>query len=888
MAAYASAFENPMESDYFSTAAAGPPGNTWNGIDLIATPVETSPPLPAMINADTETAPSNAVPDSTALAMPEFDYSTAMPAETNMAAYASAFENPMESDYFSTAAAGPLGDTWDGFDLIATPVETSPPLPAMINADTELTTVNAMPDSSALAIPEFDYSTAMPAENNVAAYAPAFAPPMESDFFSIAAAGPPGDGVTGQDPMIDEQDTSNAQQQQVEQPIGESASPQQTSPQNNVPDDPRLNWHPMQLPGGVEFHDSDFVGYSLQDDPFSVTPDGLQSFEIVQTNETVFDTQATDSELDEGELQPHVTSTMTTKQDYINANEWTVTYSLTNRYDDDEESNDSDTIKTDVNRGYETNLVITVTNGTTVTTTYTVSDSFRFGSGAIPGEDDSDDPWAIPESWLDDAERSVNQNTDSADSGSADQQDSSSFGMNSGTTSAAPAAATASQTMNDTNNDSSDETANTNGSGFFFAGGYSSSITTTTDKVTLENGTPATRKTNSFSWSSFFSLRIGASYDSSQAGSTTTDSVTSTDTISTNTIENQTPDGDSIVASELPQIETSTNNTTSDPASGFKPVATGSYRAFATGSMAASLSYTTTIPDNPLNLLSSTFSASAAFAVSALTGYSLDSTVKGDLDQSSGNENANTDEHLKIHVDNSNVSSASSGFSFWFGASIGNDPSSPNSETVDASTTNTDADPVSSAEIPPSLPAPDNIDDSNAESIGSMPGRQPAADLIKGKPSGTQLTISTVSSSKVIEDVSFSEKTRSSHGYILNSDNDKKQTTSDDHFTVALGTEETNLEFGNSKSSSTDVKLISDQYSHNDAPGNPYHTAQFTDKYSEETSYSDDFQFSLNAEKPVTNSVFLKEHFDASSRDYRSGDLGTAIVLKTELYFNTT
>ena len=134
----------------------------------------------------------------------------------------------------------------------------------------------------------------------------------------------------------------------------------------------------------------------------------------------------------------------------------------------------------------------------------------------------------------------------------------------------------------------------------------------------------------------------------------------------------------------------------------------------------------------------------------------------------------------------------------------------------------------------------------------------------------------------------FSEKTRSSHGDILNSDNDKKQTTSDVHFTVALGTEETNLEFGNSKSSSTDVKIISDQYSHNDAPGNPYHTAQFTDTYSEETRYSEDFQFSLNAEKPVTNTVFLKEHFDASSRDYRSGDLGTAIVLKTELYFNTT
>jgi hypothetical protein len=120
------------------------------------------------------------------------------------------------------------------------------------------------------------------------------------------------------------------------------------------------------------------------------------------------------------------------------------------------------------------------------------------------------------------------------------------------------------------------------------------------------------------------------------------------------------------------------------------------------------------------------------------------------------------------------------------------------------------------------------------------------------------------------------------------SDSDKRQTSSDVHFVVALGTERTDLEFGNSKSSGTDVSMVRDQYSHNVVPGNLYHTAHFTDTYSEHTRSNEAFQYSMNADTPVTNTVFLKERFDGSSRDYRSGGLGTAIVLKTERYFNTT
>jgi hypothetical protein len=49
------------------------------------------------------------------------------------------------------------------------------------------------------------------------------------------------------------------------------------------------------------------------------------------------------------------------------------------------------------------------------------------------------------------------------------------------------------------------------------------------------------------------------------------------------------------------------------------------------------------------------------------------SSIKGDLDQSSGSEDDDTDEHLRIHVDNPDKASASAGFSFWFGIKVGND-----------------------------------------------------------------------------------------------------------------------------------------------------------------------------------------------------------------------
>jgi hypothetical protein len=263
------------------------------------------------------------------------------------------------------------------------------------------------------------------------------------------------------------------------------------------------------------------------------------------------------------------------------------------------------------------------------------------------------------------------------------------------------------------------------------------------------------------------------------------------------------------------------------------------------------------------------------------------------LDQSSGSVGDNTDEHLRIHVDNSDKASASAGFSFWFGVSVGTDSSLPGSEGA-GSTVNTNGlggnaiDLVSQTATPAAIPPATNIDASNTPSRSSKPGRQSASELIQKNPKGIQLALSTSASSNVSEDFSFSEKTRPPYGYILNSDSDKKKSTSDIHFALALGTEKTDLEFGKSKGSSTDVDIVFDEYGHHEVSGAPYHTAQFTDTYSEHTIYNDNFQFSLNSDTPVTNTVFLKESIDGSSRDYRSGEMGTAIVLKTEQYFNTT
>ena len=620
----------------------------------------------------------------------------------------------------------------------------------------------------------------------------------------------------------------------------------------------------MQAPEGVSFNDSDFVGYSFINDPFSVTPSGMESFNDQQTRITRFTPENTDPELGTGERQRATTTTLRTEQDYVSDQEWTVRYTLTNRYDDDELSTDSDETQTEVDRGYLTTLVVTVTNGTTATRTFTVSDSFRFGIGAIPGEEQSDDPWAIPESWMDTAEQSVNTAADTPTSSSSGSQDS---------------------------------TASTNGSGFFIAAGYSTSFTKTTEKVTLDDGTAATRTTNSFNWSSSFSMRIGGSYNSSQAGSSTTDSVISTDQTSTNSSDNLTAVSftgtDSTGTTGVTASVDTSTVIASDPYSGFQPVAKGQYQAFAMGSVAAAFSYTTTVPVNPLNLLSSTFSASAAFAVSALAGSNSNSSIKGDLNQSSGSEDDDTDEHLRIHVDNSDKASASAGFSFWFGIKVGNDSASSDSEVVDSpvNTTRSDSDeanPVSFTAEPSTAPESADGEESNTESQAPKPGRQSASDMIQDNPTGIQLSLNTSNSSNVGEDFSFSEKTRSSHGYSLNSDSDEKQTSSDVHFVVALGTERTDLEFGNSKSSGTDVSMVRDQYSHNVVPGNLYHTAHFTDTYSEHTRSNEAFQYSMNADTPVTNTVFLKERFDGSSRDYRSGELGTAIVLKTERYFNTT
>ncbi|MCA9086728.1 MAG: hypothetical protein KDA81_21875, partial [Planctomycetaceae bacterium] len=119
-----------------------------------------------------------------------------------------------------------------------------------------------------------------------------------------------------------------------------------TTDSDSVPADPRLDWNPMELPEGVTFSDSSFAGYSFLNDPFSVTPDGTGSFENVQTTVTDFDPEATDPELGAGERLRKVTTTMKTKQDYVSEDDWTVTYTLTNRYDDDEESTDSDDVDT--------------------------------------------------------------------------------------------------------------------------------------------------------------------------------------------------------------------------------------------------------------------------------------------------------------------------------------------------------------------------------------------------------------------------------------------------------------------------------------------------------------------------------------------------------------
>ncbi len=581
--------------------------------------------------------------------------------------------------------------------------------------------------------------------------------------------------------------------------------------------------------------------HALRDSLFEVEPDGTASFNNANTTNSSVDASAADVESasstegatadetqdDQSPELIDVAHTVVIDQTYNGPHDWVVSQSISNAWgtpaptvaDDTSDgsaavggSNESDAASpAEPMRGQGTETYsITVINGTTTITSYSISESFSFGAGD-----------AIPAEWIGAATASVNDQPDElqvqpADGGpvvyGAPQADSATEAESSATDSGATSTIVA---------PTAEPAAEKPKRGFTTSSTMDTVVIET--KVTLDDGQPGIQRVMTISFSASFSWHDGDTIDLT-APPKTTKTETRSESSGANGSDPVTFSGDSaadpVISSSAP--------TTTTPASTPDIEHTYTYNAFASGSIAGSFSVTTVYPEASglLGMLTGQSSTTFGFGMSAMAGGS--STRKFTMKESSasGDAASETDEHLEVDILDETSSSNFTGFSF----SIGNASSSAATTadsgsmtttggTTDSSSTATASDSAANSAITASNLQPQDGDVIVTPTSKPKAGQQSAADSVANGVSGFQIGFDTNSSSSSTKDFQYSELTRQ-----LNSDywgeghskvtfNDFQHSESDSNISIGFGGDSTHFEISRSHSSETNLLLQSDDYS---------------------------------------------------------------------------
>lgn len=204
---------------------------------------------------------------------------------------------------------------------------------------------------------------------------------------SIAGEGVYGDGASvansGNDPGTtydSASDSGSGESGSGESGSGETGSGETGSGESATPADPRLEWEPFVLPDGIEFEDVSLPAQSSFDDLYQMTPSGTDSFDDVTVYESDPVVTQTPVDLGEGQKTETTKTTVTLSQQYVSADEWSVTQTLRNSYVSDEDSTDEDDVDTGIERESWNELTVTVINGTHTVVSYSAGDSFSYSN----------------------------------------------------------------------------------------------------------------------------------------------------------------------------------------------------------------------------------------------------------------------------------------------------------------------------------------------------------------------------------------------------------------------------------------------------------------------------------------------------------------------------
>ena len=726
------------------------------------------------------------------------------------------------------------------------------------------------------------------------------------------------DGSTGDDVLVPPTDPAVG-----DSPVGTDDPGVTDAAETDTGSDSGSTIVPFATSKSLGFDASAIPLYALRDSLFEVQPDGTASFNSVSTTVSSVDSPAVDVEAADGSesdgaqdgttVEPiDVASTVSMDQTYYGPGDWVISQSVSKTWGPsataatEDAAGEAATTEVDAatadsnsevaedgawdaepvrGSGVET-YSITIVNGTTTITTYSISESFSSG--------DEDD---IPAEWIATAAASVNDTDDDLEAEAADiaADDGAAAAGSDVAVTGGIVADDASPAVQGT---AADSTVKKPKGGFTTSSSMTTTITET--KITLDDGQPGIRKTVTISWSASFSWHSGDTIDltappasvASTGGEVdgtnaepidAKNSETSADALDSETTDSETT-GSETTDSETTDSTTSSITTLSsstDASDGPDIEATYTYTAFASGSIAGSFSVTSVYAEGSsvLGMILGISSSSFGFATSAMAGGSSTRKISIKENSSSGDEVSETDEHLVVDITSTDTSNYFTGFSFAIGNAPDNSTGSNNpdggsvvttgdwaqpdttgttttvsttGDTTTTTTTTTTADAGADADtnIVANSWLPESVAGTDApKTQRPKAGEVSATDQVAAGISGISVGFDFNSSSSSTSDFTFSERTRNDYeGYSFTevAVSEYQNVKSDSHFSFGLGGESNHLDIGRSSSSQTNISQQADM--HDIGPGLTADEFQFIhDKYSytEVSSSSSNFGFGL-------------------------------------------
>lgn len=428
------------------------------------------------------------------------------------------------------------------------------------------------------------------------------------------------------------------------------------------------------------------------------------------------------SEGDEPGVQAELTQTITTGQEWVSDSEWTIHQSVSDSWEQGTSHGESDVPGLTGNETYS----ITVINGTTTIESWSKTSSYRLAEGTIPDEEipDDDDPFAVPHSWVESSTTPVDTKSTPVDAEAGEE--------------------------NESDGEAADEAGiETSESGSFTSYNTGIQTTITTTEITLDDGTVALQRTFSVSWYAGFSYRDGG-------------------TLGHDVLDEENNDGGSDSSADDATVTIS-----------------GSYTIYVSASIGGHFTVTTVSIKDTGAALPDEGSTSAGFALSAQAGGTLDFTTTVEVDESSGDASAGTDEKNFVSLKDTQKTAGRVGLSFWAAGSTADDEESPADD---------------------SAPENQNPEDGNADD-GPKVGQQSAEEFLEENTSGIQFNFEVSGSSGTSKDHTIDIKTRTDTSVTTIQKSDVSSNDNNASFGFAAGTEDISLSLGAGGSTSANVSF---------------------------------------------------------------------------------